>query len=78
TPLAATLLRAPMSRMDVLTGAELEEAIGNSKLVKKYNEEIDGESAYEILNEKIEQAQKEAEKEQVRDRKTSSSRKSSS
>ncbi|WP_431123018.1 helicase HerA-like domain-containing protein [Flagellimonas flava] len=78
TPLAATLLRAPMSRMDVLTGAELKEAIGNSKLVKKYNEEIDRESAYEILNEKIEQAQKEAEKEEVRDRKTSSSRKSSS
>lgn len=78
TPLAATLLRAPMSRMDVLTDAELKEAIGNSKLVKKYNEEIDRESAYEILNEKIEKAQKEAEKEEERERKTSSSRKSSS
>ncbi|WP_420400636.1 helicase HerA-like domain-containing protein [Flagellimonas sp.] len=78
TPLAATLLRAPMSRMDVLTDAELKEAIGNSKLVKKYNEEIDRESAYEILNEKIEKAQKEAEKEEERERKASSSRKSSS
>ncbi|TMU57515.1 helicase HerA-like domain-containing protein [Flagellimonas algicola] len=78
TPLAATLLRAPMSRMDVLTDAELKEAIGNSKLVKKYNEEIDRESAYEILNEKIEKAQKEAEKEEARERKASSSRKSSS
>ena len=58
TPLAATLLRAPMSRMDVLTDAELKTAIGKSKLVKKYNEDIDRESAYEILNEKIEKAEK--------------------
>nr|WP_299385833.1 helicase HerA-like domain-containing protein [Allomuricauda sp.] len=72
TPLAATLLRAPMSRMDVLTQSELEEAIGKSKLVKKYNEDIDRESAYEILNEKIEKAQKEAEKEE--ERKATSSR----
>ena len=63
TPLAATLLRAPMSRMDVLTPSELEKTIGKSKLVAKYNEDIDRESAYEVLNEKIEKAQKEAEKE---------------
>ncbi|GGG55183.1 ATPase [Croceivirga lutea] len=63
TPLAATMLRAPMSRMDVLTASELKETIGKSKLIKKYNENIDRESAYEILNEKIEKAEKEAEKE---------------
>ncbi|TDQ29048.1 hypothetical protein CLV82_2497 [Zeaxanthinibacter enoshimensis] len=63
TPLAATLLRAPMSRMDILTSSELAEVIDNSKLVKKYNETIDRESAYELLNEKIELAEKEAEKE---------------
>ena len=62
TPLAATLLRAPMSRMDVLTDKELEEVIDKSSLVKKYNEIIDRESAYEILNEKIEDAEKLAEK----------------
>ncbi|WP_420604351.1 helicase HerA-like domain-containing protein [Flagellimonas sp.] len=80
TPLAATLLRAPMSRMDVLTDAELKEALGKSKLIKKYNDEIDRESAYEILNEKIEKAEKEAEKEKEREqkRKTSSRRSSSS
>ncbi|MCL6272501.1 DUF853 domain-containing protein [Muricauda sp. 2012CJ35-5] len=72
TPLAATLLRAPMSRMDVLTDKELKEAIASSKLVKKYNEDIDRESAYEILNEKIEKAQKEAEKEE--EKKSTSSR----
>ncbi len=80
TPLAATLLRAPMSRMDVLTNAELKEVLGKSKLIKKYNEDIDRESAYEILNEKIEKAEKEAEKEEERERerKASSRSKSSS
>ncbi len=64
TPLAATLMRAPMSRMDILTDDELKNVLDQSKLIKKYNEEIDRESAYEILNEKIEKAEKEAEKEQ--------------
>ncbi len=54
TPLARTLLRAPMSRMDILTDKELDELISNSKLVAKYNEVINRESAYEILNEKLE------------------------
>lgn len=65
TPLAATLLRAPMSRMDVLTESELKAVIDNSKLVKKYGEVIDRESAYEILNEKIEKAEAAAEKEKA-------------
>lgn len=67
TPLAATMLRAPMSRMDVLTPKELKEAIRTSQLVKKYNEEIDRESAYEILNEKIAKAEAEAEEEKKRE-----------
>tara|TARA_R110002073_G_scaffold14998_1_gene60132 strand:- start:54588 stop:56102 length:1515 start_codon:yes stop_codon:yes gene_type:complete len=56
TPLARTMLRAPMSRMDILTQTELSTLIGNSKIARKYNEEIDRESAYEILNKKIEKA----------------------
>lgn len=75
TPLAATMLRAPMSRMDVLTKAELKETLGKSKLIKKYNDDVDRESAYELLNEKIEKAQKEAEKEEKQ--KTTSRRKTS-
>jgi len=59
TPLAATMLRAPMSRMDVLTDDELEELLDESKLIKEYNEEIDRESAYELLKKKIEIANKE-------------------
>ncbi len=50
------MMRAPMSRMDILTDDEIEEINGKSKLVKKYSEEIDRESAYEILNKKIEEA----------------------
>ncbi len=77
TPLAATMLRAPMSRMDVLTASELDEVIDNSKLVKKYNEEIDRESAYEMLNEKIEKAEKLQEKEDAAEEKAKTSRTSS-
>ncbi|KUJ60430.1 ATPase [Flavobacteriaceae bacterium CRH] len=56
TPLVATMMRAPQSRMDILTSAEIDEINSKSKLVKKYSEEIDRESAYEILNKKIEEA----------------------
>ncbi|MFC6876678.1 helicase HerA-like domain-containing protein [Flavobacterium myungsuense] len=53
TPLAATMMRAPQSRMDVLTDAEIDEINSKSKLVRKYNEAIDRESAYEMLTKKI-------------------------
>ncbi|WP_127138729.1 helicase HerA-like domain-containing protein [Flagellimonas oceanensis] len=76
TPLAATMMRAPMSRMDILSDSEIKDVLDNSKLIKKYNEEIDRESAYEILTEKIEKAEKEAEKE--KEEKKSTSRRSSS
>ncbi|MGE5944804.1 MAG: helicase HerA-like domain-containing protein [Flavobacteriales bacterium] len=66
TPLAATMMRAPMSRMDVLTESELNTLLSQSKLVKKYNETIDRESAYELLNKKIEQAEAEEAKEKAR------------
>lgn len=56
TPLAATMLRAPMSRMNILSDAELKELTTNSALTAKYNQEIDRESAYEILTQKIERA----------------------
>ena len=62
TPLARTMLRAPMSRMDILTSSELASQISGSKIVKKYNEEIDRESAYELLNNKIDSITKEEEK----------------
>nr|HQU59990.1 DUF853 family protein [Saprospiraceae bacterium] len=53
TPLAHTMLRAPESRMDVLTGQEIDNILSRSNLLRKYNEAIDPKSAYEILQEKI-------------------------
>jgi len=81
TPLAATLLRAPMSRMDILDEDELKELISGSKLVKKYNDSIDRESAYEILTKKIETAEQEeaiekAKKDKAAVKKTSTRRRS--
>jgi DNA helicase HerA-like ATPase len=54
TPLAATMLRAPVSRMDILTPAEIAAINRASVLVQKYCQTIDPESAYEMLNRKIE------------------------
>ena len=83
TPLAATMMRAPMSRMDILTEAELGHLLAQSKLAKKYNKEIDRESAYEMLNVKIKQAEAEEAKQKAKEekealKKAESKRKSSS
>ena len=70
TPLAATMLRAPMSRMDILIDTEIEAINAKSKLVKKYAEEMDRESAYEILTKKIEGAIEQAEEQEVEKKKS--------
>lgn len=67
TPLAATLMRAPMSRMDILTSEEILEILKSSKLIPKYNRSIDRESAYEILNLKMQRAEREEAKEKARE-----------
>jgi DNA helicase HerA-like ATPase len=56
TPLAATMLCAPKSRMDILTDDEINSLVSKSKIVAKYNQNVDSESAYEILNAKLAQA----------------------
>jgi hypothetical protein len=56
TPLVATLMRPPISRMGVLDNAELKSLLMESKLTSKYNKEIDRESAEEILGAKIKKA----------------------
>lgn len=56
TPLVHTLLAPPCSRMDILQDDEINRIIQISRLVKKYNENIDSESAYEILTEKLNEA----------------------
>lgn len=57
TPLAHTLMRAPGTRMDVLTTAELQALAGGSALAAKYNEVIDRESASEILDKRLKEHQ---------------------
>jgi len=76
TPLAATMLRAPMSRMDILSETELNNLLDDSKLVMKYNETIDRESAYEMLNKKIEKAEALQIKEDAREAKEKERKKS--
>jgi DNA helicase HerA-like ATPase len=59
TPLAATHLRAPMSRIGVLTSDEIQQIVSASSIAPKYNEVIDRESAFEILNAKLKAAEEE-------------------
>ena len=55
TPLSYTYMRAPNSRMDILTDSEIKTILSNSDLVSKYNQEVDRESANEILSQQLEQ-----------------------
>ena len=66
TALAYTYIRAPQSRMDILTENEIDEIVERSEILSHYNKTFNRESAYEILSEKLERAgerQKEAEQE---------------
>ena len=65
TPLVHTCLLAPSSRMDVLSDAEISRLIGQSALVKKYVDDIDSESAFEILTAKLQAAASQAEEEKA-------------
>lgn len=65
TPLVHVYLRAPQSRMDILTKREINEIIRRSDIMDKYGEDIDRESAYEILSAKIEDAQSEDHREKM-------------
>ena len=57
TPLAATHLRAPMSRIGVLTPDEIQQTVQASAIAQKYNEVLDRESAFEILTAKLNSAE---------------------
>lgn len=57
TPLVHTMLACPKSRMDILTGEEIDTVVKYSRLHAKYAREVDSESAYEILTAKLQQAQ---------------------
>jgi DNA helicase HerA-like ATPase len=59
TPVAQTMMCAPSSRMDILTDAEIDSLVSRSALAHKYNQVVDSQSAYEILQAKMEAAQQE-------------------
>ena len=56
TPLVHTMLCPPRSRMDILSQSEIDNIVSHSKLVAKYNQSMDSQSAYEILTGKLQQA----------------------
>jgi uncharacterized protein len=56
SPIVHTMLIPPSSRMDILTTVEIAGVVSGSKLKKKYDQEIDSQSAYEILNSKLDEA----------------------
>lgn len=76
TPLAHTLLTAPSSRMDVISDKEKEAVMNSSKIRKKYNAEVDRESAYEMLNKKLDAAEEKADNAKDTKDKTTTRRKS--
>lgn len=53
TELAATFMRAPRSRMGILEQSEIEKIARASELAGKYQQVIDKESAYELLNQRL-------------------------
>jgi DNA helicase HerA-like ATPase len=61
TPLVHTVMAPPQSRMDVLTEAEVQSIVQQSKIASRYNQPVDSHSAYEILNEKLNLAQQRTE-----------------
>ena len=69
TPLAATHLRAPMSRIGVLSSEEIQQIVGSSSIATKYNEEIDRESAFEILSAKLNSTTEENNEEKPQEKK---------
>ncbi len=70
TPLAHCMLRAPQSRMDILTDAEIKDLLKQSSLIPKYNKEVDRESAEEMLAAKIAQAKEEEQVERVKEQRS--------
>ena len=65
TPLVQVMMKAPASRMDVLIDVEVNSLLSTSKLAAKYNRDLDNQSAYEILNQKLAAAQQSAEEANV-------------
>lgn len=73
--LVHTLIRPPMSRMDVLSSEEINNLVASSQLVEKYNTEMDRESAYELLMKRMEEKTAEEQPDKVQKKNTPPQRK---
>lgn len=68
TPLVACKMRAPLTRMDILNEQEIDQVMMRSQLALKYNDTLDKESAFEILNKRMEKMdEKEVQEQRVKD-----------
>ena len=64
--------------MDILTDSEIDTIVSRSKIATKYNQEIDSQSAYEILTEKLKEAAEKTEeikKQEEEDKETKTTKK---
>lgn len=77
TPLAATHLRAPMSRIGILTLDEIQQIVSTSSIASKYNEVIDRESAFELLTAKIKEAEEDLQEDNLENKTKNKSSKTS-
>lgn len=69
TPLVYTIVNPPQSRMDTITEQELKHVLNSSKLISKYNTDINRDSAQEMLCKKMESCNEDnAENKSVRER----------
>lgn len=66
TELAYTMIIPPKSRMDILSQSEIDKLISESELVNEYNVPIDRDSAFEILNERMNKAEDEIQRSKER------------
>ena len=60
--------------MDVLTKSEIKDIVSHSPLVRKYNKDIDRDSAYEILEKKMQAAEARAHQEEMEKQREKASR----
>ena len=60
------MMRAPMSRMDILTDQEILSINNSSDLVSKYSRVFDDESAYELLERRMSESERERKDEEER------------
>jgi hypothetical protein len=65
TETVVTHLLPPASSMKPLSEQEYKDVLDNSEVYKKYKDAVDPQSAFEILGERIKQAEEESEKEEV-------------